>query len=117
MKHDIINIYCWSSQVVQSTIFHDRDFLTFASPIPAVKPRFFSLLRPFTLTFWILVGISMFALAGVFFTISNVEVNDVKFLEITIVKQFLILFREESLGSVSKNGQLLQKQFGIALVH
>ena len=64
-------------QVVESTMFYDRDFLTFASPIPALRPRFLSLLRPFSLTIWIFVGISMFALGFVFFFLSNVEVCDV----------------------------------------
>ena len=86
-------------QVVESTMFYDRDFLTFASPLPALKPRFLSLLRPFTLTIWILVGISMFALGVVFFFISNIEVCDVNLGEVfTNVIQYIFVFSGKSYG-------------------
>ena len=70
-----ICIHCMSIQVVQTTMFYDRDFLTFASPIPAPAPRFFSLLRPFTLIVWVLVITSIISLGVVFYFISNLEVS------------------------------------------
>ena len=84
-------------QVVQSTMFYDRDFLTFASPIPALKPRFLSLLRPFSLTIWIFVGSSMLALGLVFFFLSNVEVCDVNSCEIfTTFNQYIFVLSGKS---------------------
>ena len=68
---------CLSTQVLQSTMFYDRDFLTFASPVPPDSPRFLSLLRPFTLNMWIMVGIFMAAMGVAFFLISNIEVGNV----------------------------------------
>ena len=62
-------------QVCQTTIFHDRDFFTFASPLPTVKPRFFSLTRPFGLEVWAMIMATVFITGVAFFFISNIEVN------------------------------------------
>ena len=63
-----------SSQVIQATIFHDRDFFTFASPLPTVKPRFFSLTRPFGIEVWATIVATMIITAIAFFFVSNIEV-------------------------------------------
>ena len=61
-------------QVIQATIFHDRDFFTFASPLPTVKPRFFSLTRPYGIEVWATIVITMVITGVAFFFVSNIEV-------------------------------------------
>lgn len=62
-------------QVCQTTIFHDRDFFTFASPLPTVKPRFFSLTRPFGIEVWAMIMATVFITGVAFFFVSNIEVT------------------------------------------
>ena len=62
-------------QVLQPTVFHDRDFFTFASPLPTVKPRFWALIRPFDTIVWVMNVVTIIASGMIFYVISNIEVN------------------------------------------
>ena len=57
------------------TVFHDRDFFTFASPLPTVKPRFWALIRPFDTIVWVMNVVTIIASGMIFYVISNIEVN------------------------------------------
>ena len=82
---------CLSSQVLQSTMFYDRDFLTFASPLPPNSPRYLSLLRPFTPNVWLMIGIFIVCVGVTFLFISKFEVgNVVLFLIFLIVSNILL---------------------------
>ena len=78
-------------QVCQTTIFHDRDFFTFASPLPTVKPRFFSLTRPFGLEVWAMIMATVLITGIAFFFISNIEVNQSSRFEVPRTRLFLVL--------------------------
>ena len=74
---DIIISDCLMSytrtQVVQSSTFYDRDFLGWVSPNPAPQPKYFTLIAPFNLLIWLLIGFSMLFIATVLWIISNLE--------------------------------------------
>ena len=67
-------IKCQFIQVLQPTVFHDRDFFTFASPLPTVKPRFLALIRPFETVVWVMTAVTVITLGIILFFISNIEV-------------------------------------------
>ena len=68
-------------------MFYDRDFLTFASPLPPESPRYLSLLRPFTPNVWLMIGIFIVCLGVAFLFISKFEVGNV-----VLFQTFLIAF-------------------------
>ena len=55
-------------------MFHDRDFFTFASPLPTVKPRFWALIKPFNTIVWVMNFVVNITSAILFYIITNLEV-------------------------------------------
>ena len=69
---EIISIHLL--QVLQPTVFHDKDFFTFASPLPTVKPTFLALIRPFGPVVWIMNVTTIITTGIILYVISNLEV-------------------------------------------
>lgn len=108
-------------QVSQPTIFHDRDFFTFASPLPTVKPRFFSLLRPFDIEVWAMVVATAIITGIVFFFISNIEVTMSSRVQVLKRIHFflsmfkLLSFRVHLLDLILKSGPISLRPSGTVM--
>jgi hypothetical protein len=64
---DVLIMY-YRHQVLDSTIRFDRDFLTFATPLPQPLPKFMALYQPFHLHVWLAVAAAL-SISAVAFTL------------------------------------------------
>lgn len=55
-------------------MFYDKGQLTFASPLPTVRPSFLALVKPFGILVWIMIVIEVIIMSAIFYAISNIEV-------------------------------------------
>ena len=62
-------------QILDTMVFRDRDFISFASPLPAQKPRYLALLTPFDYITWGLLIIAVPGAGFAFYVIANIEVG------------------------------------------
>ena len=89
--------------------------MTFASPVPTVRPSFLALIRPFGIIVWILTVIVVILSGVIFYAVSNIEVVAMCYLIKCLLFNTLFLnLRDQWLGFTSRSGQKYLNPFGIA---
>ena len=55
-------------------MFHDKDQITFASPLPSVKPRYLALTQPLGMIVWVMTAVMVIITGVILYAVSTIEV-------------------------------------------
>ena len=55
-------------------MFHDKDQISFASPLPSVKPRYLAPTQPLGMIVWVMTAVMIVITGVILYAVSTIEV-------------------------------------------